>query len=563
MPQNNKIKIRRGLNAALPAANTEVGELRYSTDSKELFIDDGSTNVKIGGNPADFPVSTAQAAADVAAINAHLAAPDPHTQYVNNERGDARYAGQPYAVMAKAKFASLASSYGMLGKIFGNSGYLNDLQVYGESTQASVPTPDVPVPIVSTTGNVTVRSASPTKNLFDGGIGITNNFYYDTFGTAQVGAGDFVQTAYIPVLPNTTYTMSQSGVANPKILQYTSGQVFISRTLGTGVASVTVTTSATTAFIRLSGAMAQMATTQLELGAVATAFVPHAVSTSTLPLGTTQLRSLPNGVSDRIYKSGGSWFLEQNVGSITLTGTESFGVSASSGSPAYTYAFTADYDAVLPAIADLTKFANNRFDKANSMTSAATFTADTMSAGNPSTQRLRVMILTSRLTTVNQAGIRAWFLANPTTINFETQTPTTTQITDPALLAALEAGIRTYQGITNITASTPVSGSYGLDLTTALASKANTSAVLSKTGDTATGKMTFNAGIAIADNQNIELSATTGTRIGTSTTQKLGFYNATPVVRPTATPANATDLATALTLVNDLKSKLVTLGLIA
>ena len=59
MPQNNKIKIRRGLNAALPTANTEVGELRYSTDTKELFIDDGSTNVKIGGNPADFPVSTA------------------------------------------------------------------------------------------------------------------------------------------------------------------------------------------------------------------------------------------------------------------------------------------------------------------------------------------------------------------------------------------------------------------------------------------------------------------------------------------------------------------------
>ena len=59
MPQNNKIKIRRGLNAALPTANTEVGELRYSTDTKELYIDDGATNVKIGGDPTGFPVSTA------------------------------------------------------------------------------------------------------------------------------------------------------------------------------------------------------------------------------------------------------------------------------------------------------------------------------------------------------------------------------------------------------------------------------------------------------------------------------------------------------------------------
>lgn len=48
MPQIKKIKIRRGLNTALPAGGTEAGELRYSTDTKELFIDDGSVNVKVG-----------------------------------------------------------------------------------------------------------------------------------------------------------------------------------------------------------------------------------------------------------------------------------------------------------------------------------------------------------------------------------------------------------------------------------------------------------------------------------------------------------------------------------
>ena len=59
MPQNNKIKIRRGLNAALPAGGTEAGELRYSTDTQELRIDDGSLNVIVGGNPSGFPISTA------------------------------------------------------------------------------------------------------------------------------------------------------------------------------------------------------------------------------------------------------------------------------------------------------------------------------------------------------------------------------------------------------------------------------------------------------------------------------------------------------------------------
>lgn len=50
--------------------------------------------------------------------------------------------------------------------------------------------------------------------------------------------------------------------------------------------------------------------------------------------------------------------------------------------------------------------------------------------------------------------------------------------------------------------------------------------------------------------------------IGNKITSKVGFYGKAPIVRPTGTPANATDLATAQTLVNDLKAKLIALGLI-
>lgn len=38
----------------------------------------------------------------------------------------------------------------------------------------------------------------------------------------------------------------------------------------------------------------------------------------------------------------------------------------------------------------------------------------------------------------------------------------------------------------------------------------------------------------IPDAVNISVGTTTGTKIGTATTQKLGFYNATPVVQPTS-----------------------------
>ena len=49
--------------------------------------------------------------------------------------------------------------------------------------------------------------------------------------------------------------------------------------------------------------------------------------------------------------------------------------------------------------------------------------------------------------------------------------------------------------------------------------------------------------ITLADAVNLVVNATTGTKIGTDTTQKLGFYGATPVVQP----ANTSDLKDALT----------------
>jgi hypothetical protein len=68
--------------------------------------------------------------------------------------------------------------------------------------------------------------------------------------------------------------------------------------------------------------------------------------------------------------------------------------------------------------------------------------------------------------------------------------------------------------------------------------------------------------ITVSDGGNVVLGTTTGTKIGTGTTQKLGFYNATPVVQPTAV-ADATDAATVITQLNALLAKLRTLGIIA
>lgn len=54
-------------------------------------------------------------------------------------------------------------------------------------------------------------------------------------------------------------------------------------------------------------------------------------------------------------------------------------------------------------------------------------------------------------------------------------------------------------------------------------------------------------GVTIKDATNVVLSGTTGTKIGTATSQKLAFYNATPIVQPTA----LTTAETTLTFVNE------------
>jgi hypothetical protein len=92
----------------------------------------------------------------------------------------------------------------------------------------------------------------------------------------------------------------------------------------------------------------------------------------------------------------------------------------------------------------------------------------------------------------------------------------------------------------------------------------STGALTFRTGSPVTERLSISATglFTIADALNIAVGTTTGTKIGTGTTQKLGFFNATPVVQPTAV-ADATDAASVITQLNALLSRMRTLGLIA
>lgn len=65
------------------------------------------------------------------------------------------------------------------------------------------------------------------------------------------------------------------------------------------------------------------------------------------------------------------------------------------------------------------------------------------------------------------------------------------------------------------------------------------------------GVLTFLGTASIADGTNIPLGSTTGTKIGTATTQKIGLWNATPIVQPTTAVTAATFAANTSGIVND------------
>ena len=91
------------------------------------------------------------------------------------------------------------------------------------------------------------------------------------------------------------------------------------------------------------------------------------------------------------------------------------------------------------------------------------------------------------------------------------------------------------------------------------------------------GGTTTLAGLVMTDATDIALDTTTGTKIGTATTQKLGLYNATPIAQQThvadaptggaGTAAGGWDTAAnrdaAITSINAILVRLETLGIVA
>lgn len=113
---------------------------------------------------------------------------------------------------------------------------------------------------------------------------------------------------------------------------------------------------------------------------------------------------------------------------------------------------------------------------------------------------------------------------------------TITQLTGVQLDAAAGGGtatIGTYSGVNIADLGKSVTTQYGIHIN-GMTSGGTNYAIY-----TGAGLSYFGDNVQIADGKNVVLGTTTGTKIGTAATQKLGFYNSTPTAQPSTAGTTA------------------------
>ena len=207
-------------------------------------------------------------------------------------------------------------------------------------------------------------------------------------------------------------------------------------------------------------------------------------------------------------------------------------------------------------------------------TPSITFTGD-LNTGfwSPSADALAASTAGSERLRITSAGLVGIGTSAPDTLLTVSQSAPTdgilAKLVNPANASGSEAGIRLqHNNSTQLQCDlvTFRSGANaGLDFNIKLSDSAGTPQTrftILEGGNVGIGTTSPGSLLHLADAGNITVGTTTGTKIGTATTQKIGFYNATPVVQPAAV-ANATTAIDVITQLNDLLAKLRTLGIIA
>lgn len=195
-------------------------------------------------------------------------------------------------------------------------------ELKGNATQNGTPTPDAPIPVNVVTGENVVKIEGPDdsqefevnlgKNLFDKSTATQN--YRLGSGGDPFADNVYYLSDYISVAQNAAYYISgTSGApAASAICFYASDKSFISRRAFVND-WYTFTTPTNTAFLRFTTQKTNsIDQVQLELGSRATSYSAYFTPIELAKIGNYQ---------DRIYKSNGKWYIEKKVGKYILDGS--------------------------------------------------------------------------------------------------------------------------------------------------------------------------------------------------------------------------------------------------
>lgn len=273
-------------------------------------------------------------------------------------------------------------------------------------------------------GYIGVKSIG--KNLFHGKVVSLNNDYNTT-------------PDYIEVLPNTQYVFSSldgNVTFDGNLWFYTRDKAAMSQIFTFNA----FTTPEDCYFVKITaGSKANLplgAKIQLEQGTKATNYEEYQENIVTIPL-LHDMRSLPNGTYDRIYKKNGKWYDEQKVMSMAFDGSEDWYMWSLGGSVVERYVLNVKIRAKTPVAR------SNRFIYLSG-------NEDTphVRMGGSSLTDVTIFVPLTSASNVNE--LKTWLSNNNVEVQFELIEPIITEITDEATIQALES-IKTFKGTTNIT----------------------------------------------------------------------------------------------------------------
>ena len=307
--------------------------------------------------------------------------------------------------------------------------------LYGKSTQATStnpvsPSPDYPSPIES----ITEISATVTgKNLFDKDNATTQVGYFRPDGAINNGGDSTITTSYTSILPNTDMTIS--GLTLEWICFYDKNKNFIERVSGT-----LKTFNKNAYYIRIQAPtdVFDLSKIQLEKGQ-ATDYEQYKSNSLTIDLQGNELCSLPNGTKDELVVENGIAKIIKRIGKVVLDGSEAW-YQAGTQLPNTFTTYTFLNDMIDNYVSTDLLFMSDKFKGVSNSGNYASNDSNIIMQNSSNQFKLMIMrIEKSLLSSVDVEGFKTWLSTHNVEVYYALETPIDIEITDPTLLAQLNA----------------------------------------------------------------------------------------------------------------------------